>query len=74
MICHYYYFTKSVTRPKSIYQKNVQFYQQYDKLVSVIDGSNFNTFLMTLPLLESPVLLLILFALPVLIFLWIQNT
>lgn len=72
MICHYYYFTKSVTRPKSIYQKNVQFYQQYNKLVSVINGSNFNMFLMTLPLLESPVL--ILFALPVLIVLWIQNT
>lgn len=59
MICHYYYFTKSISKTKSIYQKNVQFYQQYKKLVPVIHGSNLNIFLMTHNLLESPVLHLI---------------
>lgn len=74
MIYHHDCITKSITKPKSIYQKNVQFYKQYKKLVPVMDGSNSNTFPMILPSIELPVLHLIPFTLPVLIVPWIQTT
>lgn len=72
MIYHYYYSTKGITKTKSICQKNVQFYQQHKKLVPVIHQSNLNLQLkFTTLLLDSSVLLLVCFVLPVLIVLWI---
>lgn len=71
MICHHYCVTKSITKPKSVYQKNVQYYKQYKKLVPVTHESSSNIFPVIIPQLN--LLHLIPFILPVIIVLWIHT-